>query len=80
MGELIIRPRKNVSINGVTMHFQAREQCVSGSGSNRTTHKNVFFEKLETLQAATTLTAGPGTSISVLGAASRGRAVFGRSG
>ncbi len=57
-GELIIQPRKNVPINGVTMHFQAREQCVSGSGSNRTTHKNVFFEKVETLQAETTLRAG----------------------
>ena len=57
-GELIIRPRRNVSVNGVTLNFQAREQCVSGSGSNRTTHKHVFFEKLETLQGTTTLTAG----------------------
>jgi hypothetical protein len=57
-GELTIRPRKNVPINCVTLHFQAREQCVSGSGSNRTTHKNVFFEKLETLQEATTLRSG----------------------
>ncbi len=57
-GELIIRPRKNVSINGVTLNFQAREQCISGSGSNRTTHKSVFFEKLDTLQGATTLMAG----------------------
>ena len=57
-GELIICPRKNVSINAVTLGFQAREQCVSGSGSNRTTHKHVLFEKLDTLQGATTLTAG----------------------
>ncbi len=57
-GELIIRPRKNVSINGITLTFQAREQCVSGSGSNRTTHKHVLFEREEILQEATTLSAG----------------------
>ena len=57
-GELIVRPKKNVSINAVTLNFQAREQCVSGSGSNRTTHKHVFFENAETLQDETTLTAG----------------------
>ncbi len=57
-GELIIRPRRNVSINGVTLKFQAREQCVSGSGSNRTTHKHVFVEQLDTLQGSTTLMAG----------------------
>ncbi len=57
-GELVVRPRKNVSINGITLQFQAREQCVSGSGSNRTTHKNVLFENTTTLQAATTLTMG----------------------
>lgn len=57
-GELVIRPRKNVAINGVTLLLEGREQCVSGSGSNRTTHKKVFFEKLDTLQVATTLQAG----------------------
>lgn len=57
-GALIIRPRRNVAINGVTLDFQAREECVSGSGSNRTTHKHVFFEKLSRLQGSTTLTAG----------------------
>lgn len=57
-GELVIRPRKNVSINEINLHFRAREQCVSGSGSNRTTHTHVFFDKVETVQPATTLTAG----------------------
>lgn len=57
-GQLIVRPKKNVSINAVTLNFQALEQCVSGSGSNRTTHKHVFYEKSETLQDSTTLTAG----------------------
>jgi hypothetical protein len=57
-GELSIRPRKNVTINAVTLLLQGREQCVSGSGSNRTTHKKVFFEQLDTLQEATTLQSG----------------------
>lgn len=57
-GELVIQPRRNVPVNAITVHFQAREQCVSGSGSNRTTHKNVFFEKIVTLQESTTLAAG----------------------
>ena len=56
-GDLTVRPRRNVSINGVTLRFQAREQCVSGSGSNRTTHKHVLFEQQEELQNAMTLTA-----------------------
>jgi hypothetical protein len=57
-GQLVIRPRKNVSINAITLHFRAREQCVSGSGSNRTTHTHVFLDRLETIQSSTTLTAG----------------------
>jgi hypothetical protein len=56
-GELVIRPRKQLSINGVTLQFQAREQCVSGSGSNRSTHKHVLLDRLDTLQGATTLAA-----------------------
>ena len=57
-GYLKIRPKKNVSINGITLNFVAKEQCVSGSGSNRTTHTNEFFEQSETLQEATVLQAG----------------------
>ena len=57
-GELTIEPKKAVSINGITMQFQAREQCISGSGSNRTTHKHVFYDQTEVLQEATTLAAG----------------------
>lgn len=57
-GELIIHPRKNVPINGIQLHFRAREQCVSGSGSNRTTHTHVFLDQKQSLQDATTLTAG----------------------
>jgi hypothetical protein len=57
-GKLVIRPRKNVSINAITMNFQAMEKCISGSGSNRKTHKHVFYDRVETLQPATTLQAG----------------------
>lgn len=57
-GELTIQPKKSVSINGITLLFQAREQCVSGSGSNRKTHRHTLFEKTEVLQGATTLKAG----------------------
>ena len=57
-GELVITPRKNVSINGITLQFQACEKVVSGSGTNRTTHSNVFYDQTENLQAPTTLTLG----------------------
>ncbi len=40
------------------MKLEAREEVVSGSGSNKTTHRNVFLEKEQTLQAATVLQAG----------------------
>ena len=48
-GEIMLRPRKNVNINAITMTFKACERVVSGSGSNRTTHNNVFYEKETTL-------------------------------
>lgn len=57
-GKLVIRPRRNVSVNAITMKFQALEKCISGSGSNRKTHKHVFYESVETLQSSTTLQAG----------------------
>lgn len=57
-GQLALQPRRNVNVNGITMKIEAREQVVSGSGSNRTTHKKVFFERIVTLEEATTLQAG----------------------
>lgn len=57
-GQLVIRPRKNVSINEIDLHLHARERCVSGSGSNRTTHRHTFVDTHESVHAATTLTAG----------------------
>ncbi|TWT82557.1 hypothetical protein CA13_40200 [Planctomycetes bacterium CA13] len=56
-GELVVRPRRNVSINSISMTFSAREECVSGSGSNRKTHKHLFYEQKEQLEGPTTLNA-----------------------
>ncbi len=57
-GKLVITPRRNVSVNAITLQFLGREKVISGSGSNRTTHTHAFFDNTETLQPATTLTAG----------------------
>ncbi len=57
-GELVIHPRKNVNINGIKMTFIAEEKVVSGSGTNRSTHSNVFFQKETTLQGEGVLQAG----------------------
>jgi SpoOM protein len=57
-GELLIRPRKAISIGGVSLSFEAREECVSGSGSSRTTHRHTLFEQSHVLQGAIQLTPG----------------------
>ncbi len=57
VGKLSIRPRRNVMINGIRLRFEAREQVVSGSGTNRTTHRHIFFEHEQSLQQATMLKA-----------------------
>jgi hypothetical protein len=62
-GELVFRPRKQVSINAIKLTFKASEKVVSGSGSNRTTHTNVFFEKEQTLVSEKTLQAGQETRV-----------------
>jgi hypothetical protein len=57
-GQLTIRPKKNVRINEISLLLRGREECVSGSGSKRTTHTHVLVHDSETLQDATTLSAG----------------------
>ena len=57
-GEIVVRPRKNVSLNCINMTFTASERVVSGSGSNKTTHTNVFYEKETELIPAGILNAG----------------------
>ena len=57
-GELVVRPRKNVNINEIKLTFKACEKVISGSGSNRTTHTNPFFEKATTLHESGVLQVG----------------------
>ncbi|MDA8744458.1 hypothetical protein N9N28_07490 [Rubripirellula amarantea] len=54
-GELVVCPRRPVNINGVKCEIEARERCVSGSGSNATTHTHLFFSRLLELEPAKTL-------------------------
>lgn len=55
---LAFQPRRRVTLNGITAELIGSEVCVSGSGSNRTTHRKTFFNDLHTLEGATTLQAG----------------------
>ena len=57
-GELVLTPRRSVAINGITLKIEAREQVISGSGSNQTTHRHLFFERTLDLVETTTLKAG----------------------
>lgn len=57
-GELKIRPNKSVAINAITLRLQSLEKVVSGSGSNRTTHKHVIHDQTILLQDSSTLSAG----------------------
>ena len=54
-GELTIQPKKNVSINEITLCLSAQERCVSGSGTNRTTHRHEVFQQSLTVFDATNL-------------------------
>ncbi|WP_161604513.1 sporulation protein [Roseiconus nitratireducens] len=55
---LEFEPRRGTAINSISATLTGSEVCVSGSGSNRTTHRNVFFEERHQLEGATTLQAG----------------------
>ena len=57
-GELVLKPRRSVQINGITVKAEGLEQVVSGSGSNQTTHRHPFFDHQETVREAGSLTAG----------------------
>ncbi|OYP38186.1 hypothetical protein [Rhodopirellula sp. MGV] len=56
--KLSFQPRRNVSINQISATLTGAEVCVSGSGSNRTTHRHQFFESKHELLSETTLQAG----------------------
>ncbi len=55
--KLAFRPKRQVTINRITAELAGSEVCISGSGSNRTTHRNKFFSDVHVLQEAATLRA-----------------------
>ncbi|MEL6106917.1 MAG: hypothetical protein AAFU85_12805 [Planctomycetota bacterium] len=55
---LAFQPRRGTTVNAITASLVGAEVCVSGSGSNRTTHTNKFFDETQVLQEATRLQAG----------------------
>ena len=58
VGEFATTTRKTVALNAITVILRGTEVCISGSGSNKTTHRNVIFENSQTLQSQATLQAG----------------------
>ncbi|MCA9137142.1 MAG: hypothetical protein KDB00_10295 [Planctomycetales bacterium] len=55
---LAFQPRRPVTLNSVTAELTGAEVCISGSGSNRSTHRNTFFNDRHELLGATKLQAG----------------------
>lgn len=55
--QLAFQPKRQVTVNRITAELSGSEVCVSGSGSNRTTHRNKFFSDVHVLQEAATLAA-----------------------
>ena len=51
-GRIEFTPKRKSKINGVTSTVKCEEVCVSGSGSNRTTHRHQLVEKTIELQEA----------------------------
>lgn len=48
-GNLKFTPPRDLKVNGIHWKITAKEQCVSGSGSNRTTHTHKILEKTQSL-------------------------------
>lgn len=55
---MAFQPRRRVTLNSISAELNGAEVCVSGSGSNRKTHRNAFFHDRHELEGATTLQAG----------------------
>jgi hypothetical protein len=55
---MTFQPRRNVTLNAITAELSGSEVCVSGSGSNRTTHRNPFYTDQHTLLESSTLAGG----------------------
>jgi hypothetical protein len=58
-GALSFAPRKPLAINGINVTLVAEEVCVSGSGSNKKTHRHTVFQRETVLEASGELPAGP---------------------
>lgn len=58
VGELVLQPNKMVSIAGASAELVGSERCVSGSGSNTTTHRHTFHSETQKLTDATKLSPG----------------------
>ncbi|MEM1226001.1 MAG: sporulation protein [Planctomycetota bacterium] len=57
-GALRIKPSRSIATNGITVGLTGTEICVSGHGSNRTTHRHAFFEHTWNIAEASTLQGG----------------------
>src|SRR6056297_940080 len=64
-GRLSMSPRKSAQINAITAELHGEEYCVSGSGSNRKTHRHELFKATETLQSSLRLQPGRDQSIAL---------------
>ncbi|QDT61680.1 hypothetical protein SV7mr_42190 [Stieleria bergensis] len=58
VASLALQPKRQVPVNCIVAELIGEEVCVSGSGSNRTTHRHKFFNRLEELQPTSVLRAG----------------------
>lgn len=58
LGELVIQPNKKISIAGASVEVVGSERCISGSGSNTTTHRHTFHTQSLTLAESMTLSPG----------------------
>jgi hypothetical protein len=57
-GHFEFTPKVNTNINGIHWTIRCTEKCVSGSGSNRTTHTHEVLRKEITLMEAGQLVSG----------------------
>ncbi|MEM6363665.1 MAG: sporulation protein [Planctomycetota bacterium] len=57
-GTIKVTPRKPAKILGVSLQLKGTEKVISGSGSNRTTHRHDFFDQTIPLAPESTLAAG----------------------
>lgn len=55
---LMFTPRHTSRLNGITAKLVGSEKCVSGSGTNKTTHTHKFFERTVVLVPECEVTAG----------------------